>query len=207
MGGTPVKASTPRRGGKRESLSKAKAAKAAAAEDNDSDNSKDEAEVEASTPSKRVSRSPTARKPRTKKAKKADGAAPKTTSGSAAVSASARRRAKQKDRVRALRAAAGVPEPSLDSNPELVADIREALHEILAAIPDTDSISPFRAPRVLSAKKTETYPDWSALIPATRAVVWDEAGKHKLQVLVDGEIVPAGQKPVGPIRVRKGEAF
>jgi hypothetical protein len=119
------------------------------------------------------------------------------------ASTTSRRRAQQKDRVRALRTAAGLPEPALQE--PLATALREHLRTILAALQGADTICPSRVPRALVAAEPETYSDWTALIPATRAVVWEAAEKGDARVIVEGEVVPAGEKRVGAMRVARGE--
>lgn len=107
------------------------------------------------------------------------------------------RRSKQKDRVRALRAAEGLTPPPLDADPETTASLRSALRSLLEA---EESICISRVPRSLRS-------DWEELIPATRAVVWDEAESGVVEVLVNGQLVPRGERQSGAMRVRRGDNF
>lgn len=119
---------------------------------------------------------------------------------------SSRRRARQKDRVRALRAASTLPTPQLTADPELTKALREALTEVLASA-EADSVCPTRAPRALALAHPDKYPDWTALIPAAREVVWDEAQKGRVVVLhavgeAKGVPVPMGERMGAEVRIR-----
>jgi hypothetical protein len=134
--------------------------------------------------------------------------APALVPSAGAAGTSSRRRARQKGRVHALRTASAAPVPAVTANPELTAALRAALAELLAPLADDATICPSRVPRALAAADAEAYPDWTVLIPATNAVVWDEAKEGRVVVLQaigddKGKVIAVGDKVEGPIRIRK----
>lgn len=114
---------------------------------------------------------------------------------------SARRRAVQKSRLRALRAVA--PLELADVDEELREVLSRTLRQLLDKEPAGATICPSRVPRVLAADNEE-YKDWEKLLPAMAAVVAEEGRIGKVEFVVNGEVV---EKAEGPVRVRRGKNF
>ena len=113
----------------------------------------------------------------------------------------ARRRAVQTSRLRALRAVSPLELSEVDET------LRELLSRTLRQLLDKEatgaSICPSRVPRVLAADNEE-YKDWEKLLPAMAAVVKEEGRIGKVEFIVNGEVV---EKADGPVRVRRGKNF
>lgn len=130
-------------------------------------------------------------------ARSVPGSAPAT----GAKGKTARRRAVQKSRLRALRAVSPLELAEVDET--LRELLVRTLRQLLDKEPAGASICPSRVPRVLAADNEE-YKDWEKLLPAMAAVVKEEGRIGKVEFVVNGEVV---EKADGPVRVRRGKNF